>query len=55
MAEQIIQLSGVTKRFGDFTALNGVSMGVAEREKIVVCGPSGSGKSSLSCACRTAR
>ena len=47
MAEQIIQLSGVTKRFGDFTALNGVSMGVAEREKIVVCGPSGSGKSTL--------
>ncbi|MEM7213187.1 MAG: amino acid ABC transporter ATP-binding protein [Pseudomonadota bacterium] len=47
MAEQIIQLSGVTKRFGDFTALNGVSMTVAEREKIVVCGPSGSGKSTL--------
>ncbi|MEM7685354.1 MAG: amino acid ABC transporter ATP-binding protein [Pseudomonadota bacterium] len=47
MSGQIIQLSDVVKRFGDFTALNGVSMDVAEREKIVVCGPSGSGKSTL--------
>ncbi|MEL7469668.1 MAG: amino acid ABC transporter ATP-binding protein [Pseudomonadota bacterium] len=47
MPGQIIQLADVVKRFGDFTALNGVSMDVAEREKIVVCGPSGSGKSTL--------
>ncbi|MEL6998922.1 MAG: amino acid ABC transporter ATP-binding protein [Pseudomonadota bacterium] len=47
MPGQIIQLSDVVKRFGEFTALNGVSMNVAEREKIVVCGPSGSGKSTL--------
>ena len=47
MPDQIIQLSGVTKRFGDFTALRGVSMDVHAGEKIVVCGPSGSGKSTL--------
>ena len=47
MPDQIIQLSGVTKRFGDFTALRGVSMDVRAGEKIVVCGPSGSGKSTL--------
>ncbi|MEM9061685.1 MAG: amino acid ABC transporter ATP-binding protein [Pseudomonadota bacterium] len=47
MSGQIIQLSDVVKRFGEFTALNGVSMDVAAREKIVICGPSGSGKSTL--------
>ena len=47
MPDQIIQLSGVTKRFGEFTALNAVSMDVRAGEKIVVCGPSGSGKSTL--------
>ena len=47
MPDTIIQLSGVTKRFGGFTALNGVSMEVSSGEKIVVCGPSGSGKSTL--------
>ena len=47
MPDQIIHLSSVTKRFGEFTALNGVSMDVRVGEKIVVCGPSGSGKSTL--------
>ncbi len=47
MSDQVIQLSGVVKRYGDFTALNAVSMDVVQGEKIVVCGPSGSGKSTL--------
>ena len=47
MQDQIIHLDNVVKRYGDFTALNAVSMGVAQGEKIVVCGPSGSGKSTL--------
>jgi general L-amino acid transport system ATP-binding protein len=42
-----IELSGVSKWFGDFRVLSNVSLTVGERERIVVCGPSGSGKSTL--------
>ena len=47
MSDPLITLRGVTKRFGDFTALDAVDMDVAEGERVVVCGPSGSGKSTL--------
>ncbi len=43
----MIELDGVVKRFGSFTALDGVSVKVAEREVVVVIGPSGSGKSTM--------
>ncbi|MEM7043595.1 MAG: amino acid ABC transporter ATP-binding protein [Pseudomonadota bacterium] len=46
-ADQIISMSGVTKRFGDFAALSEVSLDVSLGERVVVCGPSGSGKSTL--------
>ena len=36
---------GVSKWFGDFQALNGVSATIKEQEVVVVLGPSGSGKS----------
>ena len=45
--DAIICLSGVTKRFGDFAALDGVDLEVGRGERVVVCGPSGSGKSTL--------
>ncbi|MPY71736.1 MAG: ATP-binding cassette domain-containing protein [Alphaproteobacteria bacterium] len=42
-----IVMEGVIRRFGAFTALDGVDLTVAQGERIVVCGPSGSGKSTL--------
>ena len=47
MSENIIELKGVNKRFGDFQVLKNVDLTVGLKQKIVVCGPSGSGKSTL--------
>jgi general L-amino acid transport system ATP-binding protein len=43
----VIELERVYKRFGDFTALNGIDLKVARQEVVVVIGPSGSGKSTM--------
>ena len=45
--ELMIELDGVDKFFGDFQALKGIDMRVAQQEVIVIIGPSGSGKSTL--------
>src|SRR3954463_15103392 len=42
-----IEARNVTKRFGDFTALDGVSVDVASGSLTALLGPSGSGKSTL--------
>lgn len=43
----MISVKNITKTFGKVEALKGVSLEVAEGEKVVVIGPSGSGKSVL--------
>ena len=46
-ATPLIRMTGVVKRHGRFAALDGVDLAVRAGERIVICGPSGSGKSSL--------
>ena len=45
MSDKIIQVENVSKWFGDFQALKDVNLEVSLKEKIVVCGPSGSNPS----------
>jgi sulfate transport system ATP-binding protein len=42
-----IEIKGLTKRFGDYVALDGVDLTVHERELVALLGPSGSGKTTL--------
>jgi putrescine transport system ATP-binding protein len=43
----LIEYRNVVKRFGDFTAVNDVSLGIYEREFFALLGPSGCGKTTL--------
>ncbi len=43
----MIELRGVVKRFGSFTALHDIDLSVGQQEVVVVIGPSGSGKSTM--------
>ncbi len=45
--EVMIELQGVAKRFGSFTALQDIDLRVGKQEVVVVIGPSGSGKSTM--------
>ena len=49
MAEPLIQLRGITRRYGagaaELMALKGIDLDIAEGEFVAIMGPSGSGKS----------
>ena len=47
MVEALLEVRGVTKRFGGFTALDGVDFLVRPGERVGLIGPNGSGKSTL--------
>jgi len=45
--EVVLQVEGVTKRFGDILALDGVDLEIRENEFVSLVGPNGAGKTSL--------
>ncbi|MCY4643066.1 MAG: amino acid ABC transporter ATP-binding protein [Bacteriovoracales bacterium] len=45
--ETVVEIKGLHKWYGDFHVLRGIDLAVKLSEIIVICGPSGSGKSSL--------
>ncbi len=47
MAETMLNLKGIHKRFGKLDVLKGVDIAIARGEVICILGPSGSGKSTL--------
>lgn len=54
MSEPILEVSGLRKRFGGYTALDGIDLAVAPGERLGLIGPNGSGKSTFTnCLCGT--
>jgi branched-chain amino acid transport system ATP-binding protein len=50
----LLEVTGLSKRFGGFVALEGIDLSVSERERVGLIGPNGSGKSTLvNCICGT--
>ncbi|WP_122074371.1 ABC transporter ATP-binding protein [Pseudophaeobacter sp. EL27] len=46
-AKPLIQFQNVTKRFGDFTAIDDLTIGIYEKEFFALLGPSGCGKTTM--------
>jgi branched-chain amino acid transport system ATP-binding protein len=54
MSTALLEVAGLSKRFGGFVALDGIDLTVAEGERVGLIGPNGSGKSTLvNCICGT--
>jgi len=54
MAQPLLQVDDLSKRFGGFVALDGVNLAVETGERLGLIGPNGSGKSTLvNCLCGT--
>lgn len=50
----LLEISGLSKRFGGFVALDGIDLTVKRGERLGLIGPNGSGKSTLvNCICGT--
>jgi branched-chain amino acid transport system ATP-binding protein len=50
----LLQVEGLSKRFGGFVALDGIDLSVVQGERLGLIGPNGSGKSTLvNCICGT--
>ena len=47
MADPMLKLDGIHKRFGDLEVLRGIDLEVTKGEVVCVIGPSGSGKSTM--------
>jgi len=43
----MLEISSITKKFGDYTALNGVSFNLKEKELVSLLGTNGSGKTTI--------
>jgi len=46
-AETLLDVKGLSKRFGGFVALDGIDLSIAKGERLGLIGPNGSGKSTL--------
>jgi branched-chain amino acid transport system ATP-binding protein len=52
----LLEVTGISKRFGGFVALDGIDLNVAEGERLGLIGPNGSGKSTfVNCVCGALR
>ncbi|MEX5624699.1 ATP-binding cassette domain-containing protein, partial [Pseudomonas syringae] len=47
MSREILQVSGLSMRFGGLLAVNGVALTVKEKQVVALIGPSGAGKTTV--------